>query len=97
MPTYICLLSYTQQGMQRVKEGPGRLDAAKESFRDMGAEIKDFYLVMGEYDAVVVAEAPDDETIAKLALIVGSKGAVRTKTFRAFTEDEYRNIITALP
>ena len=53
--------------------------------------------VMGQYDEIVVSEAPDDETVAKLALSIGSAGAIRTETFRAFTEDEYRKVIAALP
>ncbi len=48
-------------------------------------------------DAIVIAEAPNDETVAKLALAVGSLGAVQTETLRAFTEDEYRKIIAGLP
>ena len=59
--------------------------------------MKQFYLVQGRYDIVVVVEAPDDETVTKWALDVGSKGAVRTETLRAFTEDEYRKMIAALP
>ena len=47
----------------------------------------------GKYDMVVDGEAPDDEAAAKVALTVGSRGAVRTETLRAFTEDEYREII----
>ena len=97
MPTYISLLSYTQKGIESIKEGPARLDAAKEAFRAMGAEIKEFYSVTGQYDLVVVSEAPDDETVAKLALMIGSLGAVRTETRRAFPEDEYRDIIASLP
>lgn len=97
MATYISLLRYTQQGMQSIKEGPGRLDAAKEAFRKMGAEIKGYYLVTGQYDAVVVTEGPDDETATKLALMIGAQGAVRTETMRAFPEDQYRDIIAALP
>ena len=97
MPTYITLINYTQQGVEKIKEGPSRLDAAKEAFRAAGAELKGFYLVLGRYDAVVVAEAPDAETVAKLALAIGSQGAVRTETLRAFTEGEYRKIIAALP
>jgi len=46
---------------------------------------------------VVISEAPDDETAAKVALAIGSKGAIRTETLRAFPEDEYRKIIAALP
>ncbi len=52
---------------------------------------------MGRYDAVVIAEGPDDETAAKLALAIGSQGNVRTETLRAFTEKEYLKIIAALP
>ena len=91
------LLRFTQKGIGNIKESPARLDAAKQAFSDMGAEIKAFYLVLGEYDAVVVCEAPDDETFAKVALWIGSLGSVTTTTLRAFTEDEYRRIIADLP
>jgi uncharacterized protein with GYD domain len=97
MATYIVLVRYTQQGAQNIKESPARLDAAKKAFRAMGAELKQWYLVMGQYDAVVIAEAPDDETVSKLALAIGSLGSIRTETLRAFTEDEYRKIVAALP
>jgi uncharacterized protein with GYD domain len=97
MPTYITLATYTQLGIENIKEGPGRLDEAKRAFEALGARIKDFYLVTGRYDMVIVAEAPDDETVAKLALTIGSKGTSRTETFRAFTEQEYRNIVEKLP
>jgi uncharacterized protein with GYD domain len=97
MSTYILLINYTQQGIENIKEGPGRLDAAKEAVKAMGVEIKGFYLTMGRYDLIALIEAPDDESIARLALTLGSGGAIRTETLRAFTEDEYRQIITALP
>ena len=97
MPTYIILLRYTQQGIGDIKESPKRLDAAKQAFRAMGAELKQWYLLMGQYDAVVIGEAPNDETVMKLALSIGARGAIRTETLRAFTEDEYRKLIAALP
>ena len=97
MPTYISLLRYTQQGAQNIKESPARLEAAKKVFKAMGGELKEWYLVFGQYDAVVVSEGPDDETAAKLALAIGSQGNIRTETFRAFTEDEFRKMISALP
>lgn len=97
MPTYIVLARYTQEGIQNIKESPVRLDGVKQLFESMGAKIKEFYLVTGEYDMVMIGEAPDDETVAKLALTIGSTGAVRSVTLRAFTEAEYRKIIAALP
>jgi len=97
MATYIMLVNYTQKGIENIKESPARLDAVKKAFQAMGGEIKAFYLAMGRYDMVVVGEAPDDETVAKLALSIGSAGSVRTETLKVFTEDEYRKIISALP
>jgi len=96
MPTYIILANFTQQGIERIKESPNRLEAAKKAFKAMRAELKDFYLVMGRYDMVVIAEGPDDETVAKLALSIGAQGNIRTETLRAFEEGEYRKIIAAL-
>ena len=97
MPTYVTLIKYTQTGVENMKESPSRLDTAKELFKSMGAEIKAFYLAMGNYDAAVISEAPDDEIAMKLALTTGSAGAIRTETQRVFPEDEYRKIISELP
>jgi uncharacterized protein with GYD domain len=97
MATYIILVNYTQKGIENVKESPKRLDDVKRAFKAMGAELKDFYLAVGRYDIVIIAESPNDETVATLALLIGSHGNVRTETLRAFNEEEYRTIINALP
>ena len=97
MPTYISFIQYTQQGMQKIKESPARLDHAKKGYEAAGGKIKDFYLVMGEYDLVIVAELPNDEAAAKLALTLGSAGNIRSRTSRAFTEGEYRKIVQSIP
>ena len=96
MPTYISFLKFTQQGAQNIKDSPKRLDAARKAYQAAGAKLKDFYLIMGRYDAVVIAEVPDEATVAKLAMAVGALGNVRTETMRAFTEDEYRKIVASL-
>ncbi len=54
-------------------------------------------MTMGDYDLVTVVETPDDETYARLTLAVAALGNIRTKTLRAFTEEEYRRIIEGLP
>jgi uncharacterized protein with GYD domain len=97
MPTYITLTRWTKKGLENVKESPSRLDMAKELYKTMGAELKEMYLVMGEYDMVIISEGPDDQTMAKLLLSIGSQGSSHGVTLRAFTEDEYRKIIAALP
>jgi uncharacterized protein with GYD domain len=97
MPAYISLLNFTQQGIEKIKESPARLDKARQAFKAMGAELKAFYLVMGQYDAVVISEAPNDETVGKLVIMIGAQGNIRTETLRAFSEEEYRKMIAALP
>lgn len=97
MPTYITLITYTEQGIKSFKDLPGRLEETKRSGQAAGAKLLAYYLTMGQYDAVVVSEAPDDETIAKLALAAGARGNVRTETLRAFTEDEAKKLAAGLP
>ena len=97
MATYVTLLKYTQQGIEGIKQGPARVEAARKVAKAMGAEIKQFYLVMGHYDAVVISEGPDDETATKLVLAIASQGNVSTETFRAFTEQEFRSLVSDLP
>ena len=97
MATYITLYTYTQQGIENIKESPDRLDSARDLIRSMGAELKEFYLVNGQYDLVTISEAPDDETATKIALAIASAGNVKTETLRAYPEEEYRKIIAALP
>ena len=96
MPTYIVLLNWTQQGISSVKDSPKRLDSGREAFKKFGVQIKDTYLTMGRYDLVCVIEGPDDETVARAMLTLGSQGNVQTETLKAFTEDQYRRILGAI-
>lgn len=97
MPTYISLINYTDQGIRNIKDSPKRLDAAKKLLKDMGGELKAFYLALGPYDIITVAEAPNDEVVTRFVLALASAGNVRTTTLKAFPEAEYRKIIAGLP
>ena len=97
MATYVTLLKYTDQGIKAIKEGPSRLEKARQALKSMGGEVRSFHLVQGRYDAIAFVEAPNDEVVAKFALAVGSQGNVRSETMRAFNEEEYRRIISGLP
>ncbi len=96
MPHYVTLLRYTGQGIAKIKESPARLDAARKAAEAMGGKIHAWYLTMGHHDAVLIAEFPDDETSAKFMLSVGALGNVTTQTLKAFTEAEYRKIVSSL-
>lgn len=97
MPTYITLLSYTEQGIATVDHSPDRVEAAAELVEEMGGEFHDFYLTFGEYDGLAIAEFPDDETAAQYALTLGKAGNARTQTMKAFTQDEFGDLVADLP
>jgi uncharacterized protein with GYD domain len=96
VPTYIMLANWTDQGAQKVRDSPRRLDTAKKALLDMGGEFRAFYMTLGEYDLVAVYEAPDDAVAARFSLLLGTLGSVRTKTLKAFPEAAYREIIASL-
>lgn len=97
MPHYITLFRITQKGIEDIKGGPSRLDAAKKAIEAAGGKVKGFYLTLGQYDAIGIVELPNDEAAAKIALANASRGTIRGETLRAFTEDEYRKLIASLP
>ena len=96
MPTYIMLANWTDQGAQKVKDSPRRVDTARKALADMGGEFKGFYMTMGDYDRIAIYEAPDVAVAARFTLVLGMLGTVRTKTLKAFPEAAYREIIASL-
>ena len=97
MPTFISYLNWTDQGIRNVKNGPDRVEAAIAVVKDLGGEVKDFYLTTGQYDFLLIADLPNAEVMAKFDLALAMQGNVRTTTVRAFTEAEYISIIDDLP
>ena len=97
MPTYISLVNLTDQGVRTMKDLPQRLQNAERTFTAMGAQLREVYLVMGTYDYIVVAEAPDDATMARISLAIAGQGNVRTQTMRAFDRSELLQVVEGLP
>ena len=97
MSIYIMLMNYTEQGIQNIKGSPKRADAARFLAKSCGAELKHLYRTMGEYDLIGVVEAEKDDAVARFALALGSIGNIRSTSLKAFTEQEYCNIIETLP
>jgi len=95
MTTYVVLANWTDQGARNVKDSPRRLDATKAALRELGGELKSFFLTMGEYDMVMIYEAPDDAIAARFTMQVSMLGNIRTRTLKAFPEAAYREIIAS--
>jgi uncharacterized protein with GYD domain len=93
MPIYVQLMKWTEQGRKNAETLPERVDAVSKRVEDMGVKVLGHYVTMGQYDQIVISEAPDDETVAKITLMVAGRGNVATETVRAFTIDEVRSLL----
>jgi uncharacterized protein with GYD domain len=96
MPSVVILGSYTEQGIQHMKDLPQRLEAAKQAMQAAGGKMISFYLTMGEYDFISVMEVPDMETGARVALQIAAQGNIRTKSMYGFTEAEAASVVSGL-
>ncbi len=97
MPAYIQLVRWGQEAHANVKRGPDALKQARADAEKVGVRNIGFWVTMGEYDAVAIWEAPDDPTFAAFTLTQTRSGAIMTQTLRAFSEDEFAQIVGKLP
>jgi uncharacterized protein with GYD domain len=97
VPTYVMLATWTEEGARKIKESPKRVDNARKLLDEMGGKFDHVYMTMGDYDMVVVYEAPDDAVAARFTLMLERVGSVRTRTMKGFPEAAYRAIINSLP
>lgn len=93
MAHYVMLLKFTDQGIRNVKDTTKRATAFQEMAGKMGAKVSSALWTMGQYDLVIHAEAPDDETIAAVSVKGASLGNVSVETLRAFTASEVDGIL----
>ncbi len=96
MPVYISLISLTDQGIRSIKDDIGRVRAAAQIGQHEGVRLIGEWWTLGQYDAVMVTEAPDEETLSRFLLGAGRQGNIRTTTMRAFTQDEMQRIVQGL-
>ncbi len=98
MATYLVQFGYTQKGMENIKDSPARVEAAKQTVRKLGGEVKAFYAILGsEFDTMFIIEAPNDQKVGEMVLAIAVFGYVRTRTNRLFNEEEFKTIISSLP
>jgi uncharacterized protein with GYD domain len=89
MAIYLMLTNLTDEGRKTVKEKPERIKEVSKEVEKMGVKVLNQYALLGAYDFVNILEAPDNQTIAKVALELGSRGTLQTTTLAAFSIDEF--------
>jgi len=89
MPLYIMLSNLTSDGLETVKKKPDRILEVEQELKSMGVTIKGQWAVLGEYDFVNLVEAPDNETVARASVEIGSRGSVSIVTMPAIPVEEF--------
>jgi uncharacterized protein with GYD domain len=89
MPTYIMLSTLTPEGVQTVKNNPQRIKEVNREIEQIGAKVVAQWAVLGQFDFVNVIEAPDEKTMAKVSLELGSRGTAQYQSLAAIPIDEF--------
>jgi len=89
MPTYIMLSTLTPEGVQTVKNNPQRIKEVNKELEQIGAKVVHQWAVLGQFDFVNVVEAPDEKTMAKVSLELGSRGTAQYQSMAAIPIDEF--------
>ena len=97
MAAYVILTKWTQQGIADVRGAPERIKAARAAIEAAGGHWIGYWVTMGQYDGVGIADLDGDEAAAKTVIALAMQGNVTTQTMRAFSEEEFSNIVAGLP
>ncbi len=88
MPTYVMLTNLTSDGVRTLKNNPGRVAEVNKEVEQIGAKVIAQYATLGQYDFVTIVEAPDEKTMAKVSVELGSRGTMTSQTLTALPSDE---------
>jgi len=88
MATYVMLTTLTDEGRKTLKSNPQRIQEVNKEVEAMGVKVLSQYAVLGPYDFINILEAPDNKTIARVAVELGARGTLHTITLAAMTVDE---------
>ena len=89
MPTYIMLSTLTPEGVQTVKNNPQRIREVNQEVEQLGATVKAQWATLGQFDFVNIVEAPDESTMARVSLELGSRGTAKYETLTAIPVDDF--------
>jgi uncharacterized protein with GYD domain len=97
MPTFICLINWTDQGAKNAKDAVKREQAARSIAEKLGGKLVSAYVTTGQYDVIATLDMPNGEAMVKFASAASATGNVRTTTVRAFTSAEFSKLAADVP
>jgi uncharacterized protein with GYD domain len=88
MPTFLMLTNLTAEGVRTLKNHPGRIAEVNREVEQMGVKVVSQYATLGQYDFVTVVEAPDEKTMLKISVELGSRGTMTSQTLAALPAED---------
>jgi uncharacterized protein with GYD domain len=88
MALFVMLTNLTPDGVKTLKSNPNRVGEVNKEVEQIGAKVVAQYATLGQYDFVTVVEAPDEKTMAKVSVELGSRGTMTSETMAAMPSDE---------
>jgi uncharacterized protein with GYD domain len=89
MPVFIMLTRLTPDGVKTLKDNPGRVHEVNKEVEQLGVKVLNQWATLGEYDFVSVVEAPDETTMAKVSVELGSRGTTTNETMAAIPSEAF--------
>lgn len=89
LPHYILLSNLTDDGWKTIKANPERIKEVNEELEAFGVRVIHQFAVLGPYDFVNIVEAPDNQTIAKVSIELGSRGTIKIMSMAAISTKEF--------
>ncbi len=89
MAIYVMLTTLTDEGRKTIKTNPQRIQEVNKEVEAMGVKILSQYALLGQYDFINILEAPNNETVSRVAIELGARGTLQTMTLTAMKLDEF--------
>ncbi len=89
MPYFIILSNLTDEGRKTIKQKPERIMEVNREIEGMGVKLLKQYALLGMYDFANIVEAPDNETVMKMSVEIGSRGSVQMTTLPAIPVEDF--------
>jgi uncharacterized protein with GYD domain len=88
MPMFVMLTNLTPEGVQTLKNNPKRVQEVNKEVEQLGVTVKEQWATLGQYDFITIVEAPDEKTMAKVSVELGSRGTMTSQTLAAMPAED---------
>jgi uncharacterized protein with GYD domain len=97
MPTFVCLLNWTDQGAKTAKDAGKRYQSSKALAEKLGGKLLSSYITTGQHDVIATLDMPDGDAMARFAVAISASGNARTATVRAYPPEEFAKLAAEAP